>query len=440
VSALDARPAAGPRAPTGRADTPGGPDAGAPADRPALWRCTAVDQRTFAGTYWGRTPLHRRARDFAAAGVRPGFGDLFRVEDADELLSRRGLRTPFLRVARDGQVLRAGRYVGGAGAGAEVGDQVLDERILALFSDGATLIFQGLHRLWPPLIDFAGALAAELCAPVQANAYLTPERGRGFATHYDTHDVFVLQVEGRKRWVVHEPVLVDPLERQPWGGRAGEVAAVADGPPALDLELAPGDALYLPRGWLHSATAAAGRSLHLTLGLRALNRYALVEELLALLAGEPALRAGFPLGFDPTDESQLAGQLAGTVSALREALRRPDVAEVAGRLRARIWPATRPAPIRPLAQAAALGTLDQDTLVAPRAGLRWHLRAGPDAAHLELPDRTIRLPGYCAPAVRALLAAVAVRVGDLPGLADDDDRLVLVRRLLREAVVVPVGR
>jgi hypothetical protein len=422
----------------GEGATAGGRGAGRAPDRAALRRCTAVDPRAFAGTYWGRAPLHCRAGDFAAAGIRPGFTDLFGTDDADELLGRRGLRTPFLRVARDGKVVPAHQYTGGGGAGAEVGDQVRDERILALFTAGATLVFQGLHRLWPPLIDFTGTLAAELSAPVQANAYLTPPAGRGFATHYDTHDVFVLQVEGRKRWLVHEPVLVDPLERQPCGARADEIAATADGPPALDVELAPGDALYLPRGWLHSATALGDRSLHLTLGLRALGRYALVEELLALLAEEPALRAGFPLGFDPTDEDQLAGQLAGTVAAVREALRRPDVAAVARRMRARSWPATRPAPIRPLAQAAAIGTLDRDTIVAPRAGLRCRLRTEPDALYLELPDRTIRFPGRCAPAVRALLAGDPVRVGELPGL-DDEDRVVLVRRLLREAVAVPAG-
>jgi lysine-specific demethylase/histidyl-hydroxylase NO66 len=46
---------------------------------------------------------------------------------------------------------------------------------------------------------------------------------------------------------VHEPALADPLERQAWGGRADEVAATAQGPAALDVVLAPGDALYLPR-------------------------------------------------------------------------------------------------------------------------------------------------------------------------------------------------
>lgn len=408
--------------------------------QPALRRCVAVAPETFAGSYWGRAPLHCRAADFATGTDRaPGFGDLFCTADADELLSRRGLRTPFLRVARDGEVLPAHRYTGGGGAGAEVGDQVLDERVLALFTEGATLVFQGLHRLWPPLVDFAGALAVELAAPVGVNAYLTPSGAQGFASHYDTHDVFVLQVEGRKRWVVHEPVLADPLERQPHGQRRDEIAATAAGPAVLDMELAPGDTLYLPRGWLHSATALGEPSLHLTLGLRGPTRYALVEALLALAAEEPALRAGFPLGFDPTDENQLAGALAGTVAALREVLRHPDVAAVARRMRSGTWPTTRPAPIRPLAQAAAVDTVEADTTVVPRAGLRWFLRTEPDAAILELPDRTVRFPAFCAPAVRAVLAAAgAVRVGDLPGL-DGEDQVVLVRRLLREAVAVPAG-
>jgi lysine-specific demethylase/histidyl-hydroxylase NO66 len=423
---------------TDRIPAPPGARVAAP-DRPALRRCTAEPVDAFARRYWGREPQHSPAARFAEAGLRPGFTDLFSAGAADELLSRRGLRTPFLRVAKDGQVLPAARFAGPGGAGAEIADQVLDERVLGLFADGATLVFQGLHRLWPPLHDFAGRLAGELAAPVQVNAYLTPPGGRGFATHYDTHDVFVLQAEGRKRWRVHEPVLVDPLERQPWGGRADEVAATAEGPPVLDVELAPGDALYLPRGWLHSAAALDERCLHLTLGVRALTRYALVEALLALAAGEPGLRAGLPLGFDVTDEAQLAVPLAETARLLRALLERPDAGAVATRLRARAWPATRPAPIRPVAQAAALAALSADGVVAARGGLRWRLvpAAVPGRLRLELTDRTIELPEFCRAALEALLDGCAVRVGDLPGL-DGGDAVVLVRRLLREAVVVPL--
>ncbi len=79
--------------------------------------------------------------------------------------------------------------------------------MLAQLAGGATLVLQALHRTWPPLIRFGSDLAAELGHPVQINAYITPPENQGFAAHYDTHDVFVLQVAGSKRWTIHSPVI-----------------------------------------------------------------------------------------------------------------------------------------------------------------------------------------------------------------------------------------
>lgn len=206
----------------------------------------------------------------------------------------------------------------------------------------------------------------------------------------------------------------------------------------------PGDAFYLPRGWLHSARAQDESSLHLTVGVRALTRYTIVETLLDLAAEDRRLRAPLPFGVDVADVDQVEPELTETVEALRDWLLRADPAAVAERLRARAWPAARPAPIRPLAQAAAIGAVDADTLLAPRDGLRWQLTAEPADADggagqvtLHLFDRTITLPGQCALAVRVFLSGGVSRVGDLPGLDDDADRIVLARRLLREAVAVP---
>ncbi|PRY33644.1 cupin domain-containing protein [Pseudosporangium ferrugineum] len=410
--------------------TPDGTD-----DRPALSRVIAADPAKFAEAYWGRQPLLTRADELAGPD---GFLDLLSPDAVDELLSERGLRTPFLRVADRGTVLPAARFTGSGGAGAEIGDQVVDDKILQLYADGATLVLQGLHRLWPPLIRYAGRLGAELRRPLQVNAYLTPAGNKGFATHYDTHDVFVLQVDGTKRWRIHEPVLPEPLERQAWGGRADEVGAVAEGPAALDVVLAPGDALYLPRGWLHSAEAQGERSLHLTFGIRSLTRYALVEELLGLAAADQRLRATLPYGLDVADPAEVEPELAATVAALRDWLQTADPADVAERLRARSWPAARPAPVRPLAQLAYAENLTPDDRVAVRGGLRWDLRDdGPSHVVLRLSGRTLRFPSFCAAAVRAALDGRTHRVGDLPGLDDDADRLVLARRLLREAVLTP---
>ena len=73
-----------------------------------------------------------------------------------------------------------------------------------------------------------------------------------------------------------------------------------------------------------------------------------------------------------------------------------------------------------------------------RPGLQWRLiRPEPERVALHLTDRTVTFPRACEPALRAVLAGTVDRVGDLPGLEEDADRLILGRRLLREAVVVP---
>jgi lysine-specific demethylase/histidyl-hydroxylase NO66 len=400
----------------------------------ALSRCVSIEPGKFATAYWGREPLLSRAEEI---GGPEGFAELLSPDGVDELLSRRGLRTPFLRVAKQGTVLPPGRYTGSGGAGAEIGDQVADDKVMQLYADGATLVLQGLHRIWPPIIDFARRLGAELRRPLQVNAYLTPAGNKGFATHYDTHDVFVLQIDGAKRWRIHPPVLPDPLERQAWGGRADEVGATAEGPAALDVVLSPGDALYLPRGWLHSAEAQGERSLHLTVGVRALTRYAIVEELLALAADDTRLRATLPFGLDVTAADTVEPEVTETVEALRDWLLTADPAAVADRLRARDWPAGRPAPIGPLAQLDFAERLTPDGRITVREGLRWQLvEDGTDHVVLRLVGRTLRFPAYCAPAVRMALGGGPLRVGDLP-LDDDEDRLVLARRLLHEALTVP---
>ena len=405
--------------------TPGGPSG----DRPALRRCIGVDPETFAGRYWAQQPLLT-----PAAG---DFGDLLSPAAVDELISTRGLRTPFLRVAKDGAVVEPARFTRGGGAGAEIGDQLADDRLAELFADGSTLVLQGLHRTWPPLVEFGGRLAAELGHPVQINAYVTPPQNKGFSAHFDVHDVFVLQVAGEKRWTIHPPVHEAPLRDQEWTRYRAAVQQRAAGEPAIDAVLRPGDALYLPRGWLHSAGALGDTTVHLTVGIHCVTRYALVEALTALAAQEPELRASLPLGVDVADPDQLGADLAATVEALTGWLGKVDPAAVADRVRRRVWTQTRPEPVGPLAQAAAARSVSDATTVRVRGGLRHRLRpVEGGTVVLELPDRTLSLPAAAAAALRALLSGQELPAGALPGLDAADGR-TLVARLLRESIVVP---
>jgi ribosomal protein L16 Arg81 hydroxylase len=387
--------------------------------------------RDFAEQHWGRRPLLTREAQLPAR-----FDDLLDESAVDELLSRRGLRTPFLRMAKDGDIVPPARYTRSGGAGATAGDQAADDLVLSQFDGGATLVIQALHRTWPPLMTFASQLSGELGHPVQINAYVTPSQNRGFAAHYDVHDVFVLQVAGRKQWRVHAPVLTDPLRDQPWEQRRTAVAERAQETPVIDEVLAPGDALYLPRGYLHSAVALGELSIHLTVGVHPLTRYQLVRHLLDAAADDPALRMSLPMGVDLGDPAVLEPQLRETLSALRRHLDEISIEAVADQVTGDLVRQTRPAPIGPLEQLAAAESLDAATRLCLRPGLRSTLVRDETGVRLRMLNKAVPLPSAAEAAVKTVLAGRPFTPGELPGL-DATEQLSLARTLLREAVVVP---
>ena len=155
---------------------------------------------------------------------------LLSLDDVDQLLTSSAIRTPSIRLARDGAVLPESSYTRSATlAGKQLTGLVDARKALALFDDGATVVFQGLHRYWPPLTRLVAELELELGHPCQANAYLTPPGAQGFDVHSDSHDVFVFQTAGSKQWEVH----------------------TADG--VEDVVLEPGLSMYLPTGTPHAA-------------------------------------------------------------------------------------------------------------------------------------------------------------------------------------------
>lgn len=400
-----------------------------------LSRCIAVDPDTFAKEYWGRQPLHSNS-----VSLPRDFDDLLTARMVDELIAERGVRAPFIRMARDGGLLTRDNYVGPQGFGAEMPDQVDSAKVLAEFSGGATIVLQGLHRLWPPVIDFVRGMVDDLGHPVQANAYITPASNRGFDPHFDVHDVFVLQTTGSKRWTVHAPVHRDPLSSQPWTDYRTAVARRAHEEPVLDIVLEPGDALYLPRGWIHSAQALGETSVHLTIGVSPVT----VRDVLAAIVDEAGtiddLRAALPLGIDLTDRSDTVAVVRTAMATIVDEWQNRSeqwTTGAADALAARHADRTRPEAVRPLATVDAADALTTETVLRWRRGLVGDLLPAGERVELRLPDRTIGFPSFCGEALAAVMTGSEVSADRLPGL-DSADGAVLLRRLLREAVVVTV--
>ncbi|WP_262919770.1 cupin domain-containing protein [Niabella hibiscisoli] len=102
---------------------------------------------------------------------------------------------------------------------------------------------------------------AKFNAPVQANLYITPNKSQGFNPHWDTHDVFVLQISGTKTWHLYGFEKELPTKNQSF------VSKDYKKEPIQTIQLSPGDFLYVPRGYVHDAMADDGISSHITIGV-----------------------------------------------------------------------------------------------------------------------------------------------------------------------------
>jgi lysine-specific demethylase/histidyl-hydroxylase NO66 len=286
-------------------------------------------------------------------------------------------------------------------------------RVLAEFEAGATIVLQALHLTWEPLAAFCRALEGELGHPAQANAYYTPRDSKGLPVHHDTHDVFSLQVAGEKRWLVYEPVWPLPLKTQRYKPELGERGEVAH-----DVVLRPGDTLYLPRGWLHEAVTSETDSLHITLGVNVHTWLDAFKMALEECAEDVAFRRS-AVG-DPGD---LVERLAA----------RLDRADVERRRRGRLVASRRPVLSGQLSQLRALDRLTTETLVERRETVLYDLAELDGRLLLSFEGRELVFPGQARAAVEALAEAEEpLRPADLPGDLDDEGRLVVVRRLVRE--------
>lgn len=197
----------------------------------ALDRCTD-DVERFLADDWGR-----RASVFTRTDATC-FGDLLSLDDVDRFLTTTALRTPFFRLVQAGERIEEAAYTRTGRAGSRDVSGIVDPaRAAALFEGGATIVLQGMHRWSEPLTRFCRDLELELGFPCQVNAYVTPAGAQGLELHADPHDVFVLQAFGRKRWEIHAG---------PWEPERAH----------LDVEVEPGDAIYMPTGTPHAARRA----------------------------------------------------------------------------------------------------------------------------------------------------------------------------------------
>ncbi|MBT2397482.1 JmjC domain-containing protein [Streptomyces sp. ISL-100] len=183
--------------------------------------------------------------------------------DLNEIVAAHRLEPPRMRLSRAGEAVPATAYsILRTNRRGVSWYQPQPAEFHARLAEGASLVIDAIDQIHPPVREAAAGLERFFRTPVQVNAYASWTAEEGFGTHWDDHDVVVLQLEGAKRWKIYGPTRRSPA----W--RDVEAPEAPTGEPLADIILNPGDLLYLPRGWWHSVSADQGRaSLHLTFGL-----------------------------------------------------------------------------------------------------------------------------------------------------------------------------
>lgn len=360
------------------------------------------DAVTFVREVWGsRLLVHEADPDELAA--------IFGINDADHLVTTTALRTPQVRLAKDGAVVDPAEYTRRATiAGQPMTGLVDTRRALALFDGGATIVFQGLQRYWEPLRQLVRGLERELGHPCQANAYLTPPGSQGFALHSDTHDVFTFQTYGTKEWELHD----------------------ADGVHRVLMK--PGTSMYLPTGTPHMARTGEGSaSLHVTIGINQVVWADVLKDLVnRAIDADPHQQDRLPAA-PFADPDGLAVALSGRLRDLSALLSGMDAAAEADRLEVSFNTGRQPVLAGGLRDLLDVRELGPGTSLRRRPGSSCTVRQRDGSLELLLGDRRLTLPGAVHAAVCFVVDAEELRPSELPGI-DQAGALVLCRRLVRE--------
>ena len=232
------------------------------------------------------------------SGRRRRFANVFSWPEFNQLLDMTSVWSDkTMKVVLDGRELTPGEFC--QPVRSRDGQSVMQpdpKRVQLFLGQGATIVLDLAERLSPGVAALADTLQAALGAPISCNIYCSSEQHRGFPVHFDTMDVFALQIAGEKTWQLYEGRFNNPIE-QPGYNYSSLPRAHHETAKVKLLQrsvMTPGDVLYIPRGQYHEALASKHTSLHLSFGVTEATGHDFLNVLMKSLLEDALFRAPLP--------------------------------------------------------------------------------------------------------------------------------------------------
>jgi len=380
----------------------------------------------FFRRYWEQQPLYLRRE------APRYYDDTLTVDEVDRYFQSQHLSSHFLGVLKDGEYCPHEQWVhidprkgprNGAG-------QVVDvQKLLALFSAGATIIINSGETGIPSLTGLSRALAYELTCHVQTNLYLTPPGTQGFPPHFDAHNVFILQIDGRKHWRLYDAPVEAPVRATPVDATHYDTRQ-----PLQSIELHPGDLLYIPRGTVHCARAEETPSIHVTVGPMVRHWSTLLRMLAEQADEDPAFRRLLPHGLSGAQEQgDFAASFTRQVQALLARVDLPKLPYTSFVEEQRMDCRSRFTDLLQIEQ------LTPDSVVRRRPSLHYLIDQTDQWIIMRFESEELSVPTFLAPALDTLLREQPFAVREIAGVPNDGGKLALVRRFVRAGFLTIVS-
>lgn len=377
----------------------------------------------FFRDHWENKPLHIHR------GVVDYYNDVLTLSALDQYFQAGNLAPYFLRVVKSGVDCELDGWTRiDKRKNTDPYRVVVSEKLFSLFGEGATIIINAAQTAIPSLAAWSATLEEELEILVQPNIYVTPPGAGGLGYHYDSHDVFVMQISGKKLWRLY-----DSPERLPVRTESLAAGDYQTRVPQQSVEMGAGDFLYLPRGTVHRANTSDEASIHITVALMSGYWFDLVEELAGIAQQDEVFRRALPHGFSSAADragfveefSQRLQALTGSV-AIDTLLdrRRADF-----RNRRLVHREAR------FADLILLDQLSLNSVVSRRKLVDYRVEPGAENLIIKCAQEELTLPRFMAETLDSLLQDRPYAVRDLKGLISAAGKLELVRKFVRAGLL-----
>ncbi|AGY58014.1 JmjC domain-containing protein [Gloeobacter kilaueensis] len=302
-------------------------------------------------------------------------------------------------------------------------------KILFDYASGFTIALFGLTKRSQAVHQLVRSAEQLLLGTGSAGLYAKAGEPQGFRIHKDPHDSYVLQLEGIKQWTIYEPQRLFPI---PHDDDSYEVDESTLGSSILQVELHPGDMLYVPRGFVHEVRSNAA-ALSLSLIFRSCKRSDLLQETVNLLiARNPELRRSVQGSFVAFTLENHQHTVHSIRDACLQALSDEVVEQAIENIKRNMTGTIVPSQRGKFSQALRVTSLSHFSVLRKREGNIFHLEKTPAGLILTFPGGCISLQPELLTMLRFILEREQFTLDELSGTCGHELALPLVQRLVIE--------